>query len=129
MIDYEKCEITYGIYENDNLVTVILFDNICDNEWSCNICSTNLKLNHIEEILKQFEIDYTPKKIMFIANRCLETCNNNVFEKHLGFKLIEKTNIEPFYTNGNVRTSNIHESSQFELYDCGKAIFEKTIIN
>lgn len=128
-----KCRAKYyfGLRHNDDLVSLMVFDYDCDNNYKlirfCDKLNTSVH-NSSFTILNYFIQLYHPNKITAYSDN---RWNNKEFYINLGFK--ECSQIEPnyYYVVGNHRETKevipfkeLAEKGIYRIYDCGTTIFE-----
>lgn len=100
----DKSQIFYGAYYNDNIVSVMTFDNIrgmnggnCIGEYE--LSRFSIKIGFVlvgifNRLLKKFITQYIPNKIISFADLNTVNKNHNIYESN-GFKISK--NIQPDY--------------------------------
>lgn len=100
----DKSQFFYGAYHSNNLIAILTFDNkkmlnggISDGEYD--LSRFSIKIGYIavglfNKMLKQFVLDYSPKKIISFADLNLVNRDNNIYISN-GFKVSK--NIPPDY--------------------------------
>lgn len=155
----DKSQIYCGGYYNDELVSVMTFDNkknmnggILDNEYDLSRFSIKngcIIVGIFNKMLSKFINDYSPKKIISFADLNLVNRYNNIYEKNM-FKLVKtirpdykiylKNKNELFhkFTYGNrfIKNAEISENTKSEiinnsikLWNCGKLKYELCLVN
>lgn len=127
-----KSSINYGLYYNDELISVIAFkmykSGICELVRFCSKLNTVI-VGGASKILRYFIKNYRPKEI--IARCDLRWSDGLVFKK-IGFTL---NKIEPpsysYVVNGHKIDDNSHiedGSVKHRIYDCGCKVYKMTFI-
>ena len=116
----DKSQIIYGAYYNDELVSIMTFNNI--NKLTKNIdnnsfdlsrfsIKTGLIINGIfNKILNKFIKDYKPSKIISYADLSYVNKNSNIYVNN-GFKLVK--NIQPDFKFYHKSKNNIYHKFTF----------------
>jgi len=150
----DKSQIFYGAYYNNELITVITFDDnmgmsggIAENEY--NLSRFSIKLGYVitgifNKMLKKFIIDYSPKKILSFADLNIVNKDNNMYKSN-SFKLRKiikpdykiylknKDKLYHKFTFGNKFLNNTNLSEEEKLitinnmvkvWNCGKLKYE-----
>ena len=149
---YVTSKLVYGLYHNDNLVSLMCFDkkegrlNMVENEWNlnrfCNLLNHNV-IGGASKLLNHFIKTNNPSRIISYADK--DWSNGNLYNV-LGFKLINESKPDYKYIIDGVRVHKQnftksklskmgHDISLTEsqimnnlginkIYDCGKMKFE-----
>jgi hypothetical protein len=128
--------ICYGLYYNNELVSVISFSkkriisknkNIKDNEYEllrfCNKKNT-LVMGGASKLLRKFEEEFTPESIYSYANR--DYSNGNLYSK-LGFNLDSITEPSYFWEKNNIKYNrfSLRKSKLVEMgFDINKTEYQ-----
>jgi len=131
---YSEANVNIGLYFNKNIVAVMAFKKIQNNNYELTrVCSKlGLTIPHgYSKLLKFFEENYGPNSVTAYANRRWD--NGEIYEK-LKFKFITNTQPNYFYYKGDdfskfikqTETENMYQNGYRKIYDCGNKIYTKT---
>ena len=150
----DKSQISYGAFYNNELVSVMTFDNVKGmnggiNEFEYDLSRFCIKTGHIivgvfSKILKKFIFDYKPNTIKSFADLNFVNKDHNIYELN-GFKLVKtirpdfkilnvcRDNIyhkftygDKFFKNPNIdnETKELTQKNIYKIWNCGKLKYE-----
>lgn len=121
---YIKSKIKIGLFFNDELISLMIFDNNKLLRF-CNKINTTI-LDSESLIFDYFIKKYQPKEI----NLTIDRSYTENFHNKLGFKLYEKTSPNCYYIKDFMRYKKLKtiENEQFlKIYDSGNLIYKFNI--
>jgi hypothetical protein len=126
LYDTHTSEINIGLYGDSDLISVMSFSKIENNEYIINFANS-VKLDSFDILLNYFELTYNPTKLISFVDRRFDNgklyLNNN-------FKLITKTEPEYWYIVGDkLKHKSYYNSSQLKTYDENITEWENMQIN
>lgn len=123
---YIKSDMSYGLYHNNTLVSLISmrkYNNYIEIMRLCDKLYTDV-VNGYEALLRHIKSEYHPDKIIACVNRRFN--DGKIYEK-IGFMLKECTDPDFFYVDYRRRYdkhSTVNKEAMQKIYDCGYKIYE-----
>ncbi len=124
-----ESEISIGIYSKEELISVMEFKRISQNNYEITRMCYNLSVELNLKILQYFEEKYLPDSMIYFSDRRYE--DPEKFQT-LGFELVENTlpRCFKFNVNENILYNCDYENYKLSdteriIFDCGKTKFKK----
>jgi len=125
LLNYKDSTFYFGLFEKDNLMFLINFDEVKDGEYEIYVKvhknNSNI-LNAEERMLKYFIEAYSPKSLKIIQNRRWNSILDDLNLSHLGFK-VEYTPPRCFYFTKGEYILKTEDSKSRRIWDSGNIVY------